>query len=269
MYLYLILLITVTGGPLASLDPNSSDNSTFTGTYTLTQEDINAGTFTNIASVTGTTPTGESVSDTDDDTQPLTRTPQITLEKTGTYVDTPPIHTFNAGDQITYTFTVTNTGNVPLTNITVTDQSITVTGSPLASLDPGAADATAFTGTYTLTQDDIDAGTFTNTAEAAGTFNNAQYTDTDDDIQTFTFAPAIGLIKTGTYVDSNGDGIYNAGDQISYAFSVTNTGNVTLVNVRVSDPDYYCKWRANTYSQSWYNRQHNFYWYLYTYPDRH
>ena len=93
----------------------------------------------------------------------------ITLEKTGAYLDTPPINTFNAGDQITYTFTVTNTGNVPLTDVTVTDDLITVTGNPLASLEPGASDATTFTGTYTLTQADIDAGTFTNTATVTGT----------------------------------------------------------------------------------------------------
>ena len=228
--------ISVSGGPLASLEPNTSDNSTFTGVYTLTQADINAGAFTNTATVTGTTPSGESVEDTDDFTLQLTRTPQITLEKTGTYVDDPPRNRFNVGDQITYSFTVTNTGNVPLVNVTVTDPLIIVTGGPLASLDPGATDATTFTGTYTLTQTDIDAGTFTNIAEASGTFDNIDYIDEDNDVQTITTEPAIELIKTGTYIDSNGDDIYNAGDQISYEFSVTNTGNVTLVNVRVSDP---------------------------------
>ena len=94
------------------------------------------------------------------------------------------------------TFTVTNTGNVTLTNVTVTDPLITVTGTPIASLAPGASDAATFTGTYTLTQADIDAGTLTNTATATGTFNNTPYTGTDNDTQTFDQSPSWTLDKS-------------------------------------------------------------------------
>ena len=220
---------------IASLAPAASQ--TYTLTYTITQANVDAGSVRN----TATEPEESgyySVSDTDDETITGTQEPGITLEKTGSIdmtIVAPPVWV-DAGDQITYTFTVTNTGNVTLTDVTITDPLITVTGSSLASLAPGASDATTFTGTYTLTQADIDAGTFTNTAEAEGTYNNIQYTDTDDDIQTFTPSPSIELIKTGTYVDTNIDGIYSAGDQISYEFSITNTGNVTLVNITISDP---------------------------------
>jgi hypothetical protein len=62
-------LVTVSGGPIASLAPGAIDNTTFTAVHTLTQTDIDAGTFTNTATATGTPPTGPDVTDTDDDTQ--------------------------------------------------------------------------------------------------------------------------------------------------------------------------------------------------------
>jgi len=228
-------LITVTGGPIASLSPGVSDATTFTGIYTLTQVDINAGTFTNTATATGTF-NNNPVTANGSDTQTFTQNPRIELIKTGTFVDFNADGIQSAGDQINYSFTITNTGNVTLTNVSVTDLIIPVTGTALASLAPGASDATTFTGSYTLTQADINNGSFTNTATASGTFNNEQYTSTDTYTETFTQTARIDLIKTGTYSDTNSDGIYSAGDQISYTFTVTNSGNVTLENVSVTDP---------------------------------
>ena len=42
------------------------------------------------------------------------------------------------GDTIGYAFSVTNTGNVTLTNVVVTDPLVTMLGGPIASLAPGA-----------------------------------------------------------------------------------------------------------------------------------
>ena len=74
-----------------------------------------------------------------------------------------------AGQVVPYTLAVTNTGNVTLTNVTVTDPKVTVTGGPLAKLEVGASDSTTFKGVYTLTQADIDAGKVDNTATTKGT----------------------------------------------------------------------------------------------------
>ena len=74
----------------------------------------------------------------------------------------------DAGDTISYVFTVTNTGNAPLTNVTVTDPLVTVIGGPLATLAAGATDNTTFTATYVITQADIDNGSFTNRATVTG-----------------------------------------------------------------------------------------------------
>jgi large repetitive protein len=230
-------LVTVSGSPIAILAPGQSNSVAYTATKTLTQADINNGSFTNTATVAGTPPTGPEVNDTDDDIQNFDQDPSIEIVKTGTYVDNAPLGIYNAGDEITYSFTVTNTGNVTLTNVTVSDPLVTVSGSPIAILAPGQSNSVAYTATKTLTQADINNGSFTNTATVAGTPpTGPEVNDTDDDIQNFDQDPSIEIVKTGTYVDNAPLGIYNAGDEITYSFTVTNTGNVTLTNVTVSDP---------------------------------
>jgi hypothetical protein len=228
--------VVITGNPIASLGPGVSDNDSYTGYYILTQADIDASSYHNTAVATGTAPDGETVDDSDEDSQLFNASPEISLEKTGRYIDNSPVNTFNAGDEISYQFIVTNTGNVTLTNVVVTDPLITVNGGPVGSLNPGTSDQTTFTGTYVLTQADIDNGTLTNTATVTGSFNGETATDDDDDVQTFIPVPSLSLEKTGTYSDANGDGIFSVGDQISYTFLVTNTGNVTLQVVTITDP---------------------------------
>ncbi len=73
--------------------------------------------------------------------------PAIALAKAGTLNMTvvAPTDRADVGDKITYAFTVTNTGNVTLTNVTVTDPKVTVVGGPIASLAPGASNNTTFT----------------------------------------------------------------------------------------------------------------------------
>ena len=103
----------------------------------------------------GSTP----VSDTDDETVTGTQTPELTVTKTAA----PNTYTA-AGDIITYTILVENTGNVtPVTAIAVTDP-LTGLSQTIASLAPGASQS--FTQTYTITQADVDAGSVLNTATA-------------------------------------------------------------------------------------------------------
>src|SRR5690606_6017099 len=125
--------------------------------------------------------------------------------------------------------------------------SVTVIGGPIASLAPGAEDGTTFTATYTITQADIDAGLFSNTAQATGTppngpdvtdiYDNESYTENDPTVITFCSTPDIAIVKTGIFVDANGNDCADAGiDSIDYTFTVTNEGNVSLSSVSVTDP---------------------------------
>ncbi|WP_159439061.1 MULTISPECIES: T9SS sorting signal type C domain-containing protein [unclassified Flavobacterium] len=74
-----------------------------------------------------------------------------------------------AGDVINYNFNVKNTGEVPITDIHVTDPmpGITITGNPIASLAAGAT--ATLTGTYTITSADVIAGRVVNSAKVIGT----------------------------------------------------------------------------------------------------
>jgi gliding motility-associated-like protein/uncharacterized repeat protein (TIGR01451 family) len=92
----------------------------------------------------------------------------IALQKEGTYVDSNNNCVADAGDTINYTFNVVNTGEAALTNVTVTDPLITVSGGPI-NLAANASDSTTFTGTYTITAADVAAGAVYNQATATAT----------------------------------------------------------------------------------------------------
>src|SRR5690625_5663131 len=62
--------VTVCCGP-NGLDVGKIDDTTFTGVYVITQEDINAGGVYNIATTTGTPPKGDPVEDDSEDPEPL------------------------------------------------------------------------------------------------------------------------------------------------------------------------------------------------------
>ncbi len=272
-------LVTVAGGPVASLAPGASDSTTFTATYTITQADVDAGQVVNSATVTGDDPGGDPVTDISDDPDnptdldpdgdgdpddptvtPLAQSSEITLEKTaGSPSDTNGDGVVGGvDDQITYTFDVTNTGIVTLSNVTITDPLVAVSGGPLVSLAPGATDSTTFTAVYVITQADLDAGQVVNSATVTGSDpagdpavdvsddpSDPTNIDPDGDgdpddptVVPLVQSPDVTVTKTaGALVDSNGDGVVGGvGDEISYSFAVTNTGDVTLSNVTVTDP---------------------------------
>src|SRR5699024_111936 len=129
------------------------------------------------------------------------------------------------GDEITYTFTVQNTGNVTLTDVVVNDAMLSE--DPIAvnpsTLEPGNS-GTAMA-TYTVTQADLNAGIVENIATTTGTPPIGDPVEDEDEEEVeLEQKPLIHLLKSGFYVDANEDGIVNPGDEIHYTFVVTNTG---------------------------------------------
>jgi uncharacterized repeat protein (TIGR01451 family) len=161
-----------------------------------------------------------------------------------------PADQANVGDKINYSFTVTNTGGVTLINVTVTDPKVTVVGGSI-TLAPGASDSTTFTGSYTLTQADIDAGKVDNTATATGTPPTGPNVTATDKETVDIPRPAIGADFYGWKLDARtpaypawpGDWTkgdlgsnWREGDWVSYVLTLTNK---TTSSAPVPDADVY------------------------------
>ncbi len=235
------LIGATTTGTIASLAPGDTDSTAITAIYSLDQADIDAGEVTNSATVTGTDPFDTDVTDDsgattgDDDplVTPLVRTPGISLTKTATDPGPSP----REGDEITYSFRIENTGNVTLTDVTVTDllTDIVLTGSAIPTLVPGEVNDTAYVATYALTLADIVAGEVINDALVTGTPPvGANVTDASSVTTPINQVPALEATKTQVFED-NGDGREDIGDTLNYTITVENTGNIPVSGVTLVD----------------------------------
>ncbi len=214
------------------------ESTTCTGTHVLTGSEVDSGAVASVASATAQDAEGVLVSDTDSVTETIASQPTITLDKSANLDDSlvTPSGRVDAGDSIDYTLTVTNTGNVTLAAVAVTDDaagSVTCPGTSLAS-----GETMICTATLVLSQTDIDSGSVSNTASAAGTFGSTVVSAIDSATVLLEPVPGISVIKVGTIdhavVDPSAR--VDAGDVASYTISVVNTGNVTLDPVGISDP---------------------------------
>lgn len=165
-------------------------------------------------------------------------TPTIALEKSVT-----PTSAGKVGDKIAYTFHVTNTGLVPLTNVTVNETAFSGTGTLGAitcgpdhtangAVALGVGASVDCVAAYELTAADTAAGQVTNTATTTGTPPSGPpvVSPPDDGNVIIPPAPSIALEKS---VDAKNAAA--VGDTVSYTFHVTNTGNVPLTDVTVNE----------------------------------
>ena len=181
------------------------------GTVTNVQAD-----FINTATVAATAPGGPDLIVSDAANVDVIR-PAISISKT------PDLSTILAGSDVTFTVTITNTGDVPLTNARITDPNCTDCEATFATLGVGASEQTQ--GTVTNIQADL-----TNTATVTATAPAGPDLQASDDAVVDVVHPAITISKTP---DTQ---TINAGEDATFTIIVTNTGDVDLTNLLVTDP---------------------------------
>lgn len=158
---------------------------------------------------------------------------------TNTAIVRPAIHVIKTGptqahegDTVTYTFTVTNPGNAPLSGLTVVD-SIAGIGAVYQSgdtnddgkLDPG--ETWTYKLNYTIPSPQV--ADVKNTVSVCGSaYGQEGRTCDEDDHVLDVLHPGIQVVKTG-------EAQAHEGDTVTYTFTVTNTGDTPLANVAVSD----------------------------------
>jgi uncharacterized repeat protein (TIGR01451 family) len=214
-------LFGLTFGPV-TLAPNAFE--TFTYTYTVTQAAIDSGSVVNLATVTALDTNGDPVNDDDGETIAAIQNPSILLEKSAL-----PLTYSIVGEEIEYTFVVTNTGNVTLSNVEVNDPLFGITFGPV-TLAPNSSEI--YTYVYQVTQDDLDNGSIYNLATTTASDTNGDPVSDDDEETIVAIQNPSILLEKSAFPTT-----YSlAGEEVEYTFVVTNTGNVTLSNVEVSDP---------------------------------
>jgi uncharacterized repeat protein (TIGR01451 family) len=172
---------------------------------------------TNTANVTGTDPIGNVLQD-GDTAWVQVIAPGLSITKS---VDKPVVL---SGTEVTWTITVTNTGDTTLTNVNVTDPVAPECAAFIESLGAGET-AAPITCKTTVTVDTVNTATLTAMDRLQNTVGPASATASVDVI-----APAIDITKSVDKPD------VAPGTQVTYTVTVRNTGDVTVTNVAVADP---------------------------------
>jgi uncharacterized repeat protein (TIGR01451 family) len=204
------------------------DEISCTAEHTVTQADIDAGSYLNTACVDDGNGDGDTGADEvcDEENTPGSQNPELSIVKddAGATYD-------EVGDVIDYTIVATNIGNVTLKGVVVTDPNVTdLVCVPATPVDLAPGDSIECTASHTVTQEDIDNGVYLNTACANDTDGPAAEVCDDEDTPGEQ-NPVLAIEKSVAEA-----GFTEVGQVLHYTIVVTNVGNVTLHNVVVTDP---------------------------------
>jgi uncharacterized repeat protein (TIGR01451 family) len=196
------------------------ENTIGTITYTVLEGDL-PGPLTNVVTAAAT----------DSLKQPLTATATATVTLTYaasmSVAKVPSSTTARVGDKLTYSYTVTNTGNVTLKGLTLSDNKIGTITPAKTTLASG--ETTTAIGTYTVLEGDLP-GPLTNVVTVAATDSqNQPVTTTATATVTLSYVASMSVTKAPSSTTAG------VGEQITYTYTVKNTGNVTLSSLALSD----------------------------------
>ncbi|MDO5700108.1 MAG: hypothetical protein Q4P36_01370, partial [Bowdeniella nasicola] len=235
--------------PSSDLAVGADMTCTAASPYVVTAADAEAGHVHNVATTSGTTPGGDTPGDeseTDTPVEPTPKVPGVSLEKMAELSrDINGNTKADEADEISFSFVVTNTGAVTLSDVSVSDPMLAELGidvyCPSSDLAVGADMTCAAATPYIVTAADAEAGHVHNVAAVSGTTPDGDTpTDTsttDTPVEPTPKVPGVSLEKSAELTkDANGNGAADEGDEITFSFLVTNTGETELSDVSVSDP---------------------------------
>ncbi len=198
------------------------------------QTTVTGPTYENIGTVIGTPMSGGTpITDSDPSHYCNSLPPAIDIEKAtnGEDADTPTGPFILVNNPVTWTYVVVNTGVATLTNVTVTDDQGVIVSCPKTVLIP--AESMTCTGNGVAV-----AGQYANMGTVVGTPPNGGPPVTDrDPSHYFGAAPAIVIKKytNGEDADTPTGPKIPIDGAVTWTYIVTNTGNVTLSQVNVTD----------------------------------
>ena len=153
--------------------------------------------------------------------------------------DTAPGEELEVGDTVTFTYTVTNTGNVRLINVTVEDDVI----GPIGCLEDtlGVGDSLTCVATANVIE-----GPYVNVGSVSATPIDSidielRPVDAQDLSHHVGVAPFVASASVSLDTTTNGEDDSDpgprltVGDEVTFTFTATNTGMTDLINVGVSD----------------------------------
>ncbi len=182
------------------------------------------GQYANMGSVTGTDPDGIPVPGDEDPSHYFGVDASIDIQKT------PDLQTVVSGSDVTFDILVSNTSNVQLTNVVVSDVLAPACDKAIGDLAVGG------TASYQCTANNVTAD-FTNVAVVTGTPPAGPAVTDDDDAVVDIISPSIDIEKAtnGDDADTGPGPSIDEGQPVEWKYMVTNTGDVLLTGIQVTD----------------------------------
>jgi hypothetical protein len=217
----------------ATIAPGKSVDCTVEGSYKVTQADVDRGSVAFDATATSTAPKGVEVTASAKATQPtIAQAPAVSVKFSGTLDGKKAA---KAGDTVSFTGSVRNSGNVTLHGVSATVPGFDGLRVAVADtrLAPGVSSAVSVS-EYTLTQADIDAGTVTVPLHVAAVGpKDQEVQDAAESVVEFQQQATMSG-RFDAVLDTAG--APNAGDTVTLTGALANTGTVTLAGVQASLP---------------------------------